>query len=196
MQNFTRLVLITWLLATSCLFAATPVQAQKLRDTKYEHGMLDKNQKMGVWEYYGYTLSGEKVVVQRYDHDRKQLLYFRPAAQVLYHAEVGPGQWKYVRPDRPPLFIGSEAALATYTTKLVYPELALERSIQGKVLVVFTIDTLGHTTDHHLVQRIGGGCDEEALRIAHTVPDQWVPARIGTRAVPVEYELSLNFRLQ
>ncbi|MVN75936.1 TonB family protein [Hymenobacter sp. HMF4947] len=196
MQNFTRLVVVTWLLATSWLVIITPAKAQKLRETKYEHGMLDKNQKIGVWEYYGYTPSGEKVVVQRYDHAQKQLLYFRPGAEVLYHAEIGPGQWKYVRPDRPPLFIGSDAALATYTAKLVYPELALARNIQGKVLVAFTIDTLGHTTGHHLVQRIGGGCDEEAMRIARTVPDQWVPARIGTRAVAVEYELPLNFKLQ
>ena len=62
-------------------------------------------------------------------------------------------------------------------------------------MVTFVIDTLGHTSNYHLTQRIGGGCDEEALRIAQTVPEQWVPARVGSRAVTVEYELPLNFRL-
>lgn len=196
MQFFTRLRILIWLVVAGGLLLATTSQAQHLRENKYEHGMLEKGQKIGIWEYYGYTPSGEKVVVQRYDYGKGQLLFFRPGVEVLYHLEVSPGKWSYQRPDQPPLFIGSDVALATYTSKLVYPEVALARNIQGKVLVAFTIDTLGRTSGHHLVQRIGGGCDEEALRIAHTVPDQWVPARVGSHAVAVEYELPLNFRLQ
>lgn len=181
--------LILWLLIS------VPAQAQRLRESKFEKGFLDKGQKTGVWEYYGYTPSGEKVVVQRYDHDASKLLYFRPGADVTCHAELRPGQWSYVRPDQPPLFIGSDAALAEYTRRLVYPPAAISRNIQGKVVVAFVIDTLGQTSNYHVVQRLGGGCDEEALRVARTVPAQWVPARLGHRAVAVEYELPLNFRL-
>lgn len=178
-----------------CLLSTNITKAQKLRDTRYEKGTLTKGQKTGVWEYFGYTPSGEKVVVQRYDHDRGRLLYFRPGPDVMCHAEVSPGKWSYVRPDQPPFFIGGDAALAEYTSKLSYPATAQANNVQGKVVVGFLIDTLGHTSKHHLVQRIGSGCDEEALRIARTVPEQWVPARVGGRAVPVEYELPLNFRL-
>ncbi|WP_223652446.1 energy transducer TonB [Hymenobacter psoromatis] len=156
---------------------------------------MNKGHKTGVWEYYGYTPSGEKVVVQRYDYDAGRLLYFRPGPDVTCHAELSPGQWSYVCPDQPPLFIGSDAALAEYTRRLVYPAEAVSRNIQGKVVVAFVIDTLGQTSNYHLVQRIGGGCDEEALRVARTLPAQWVPARLGSRAVAVEYELPLNFRL-
>jgi protein TonB len=191
----TRWAHYAFLVLTICLLTTKTTSAQKLRDTRYEKGTLTKGQKTGVWEYFGYTPSGEKVVVQRYDHDRSRLLYFRPGPDVLCHAEVSPGKWSYVRPDQPPFFIGGDAALAEYTAKLSYPSSAQASNIQGKVVVGFLIDTLGHTSKHHLVQRIGGGCDEEALRIARTVPEQWVPARVGGRAVPVEYELPLNFRL-
>lgn len=177
------------------LAIASTSQAQRMRETKFEKGMLDKGQKTGAWEYYGYTPSGEKVVVQRYDHDAHRLVYFRPGPDVVCHTEVSPGKWSYVRLDQPPLFIGSDVALAEYTSRLVYPAAAQERNIEGKVLVAFVIDTLGRISGHRLVQRIGGGCDEEALRIARTVPAQWVPARLGNRAVAVEYELPLNFRL-
>ncbi|RZL13256.1 MAG: energy transducer TonB [Hymenobacter sp.] len=183
-----------WVLSAMLLLAGTS-QAQRLRETKFEKGMLDKGQKTGTWEYYGYTPSGEKVVVQRYDYDARRLVYFRPGPDVMCHTEVSPGKWSYVRLDQPPLFIGSDVALAEYTSRLVYPPAAQASNIQGKVLVSFLIDTLGHISGHRLVQRIGGGCDEEALRVARTVPAQWVPARLGNRAVAVEYELPLNFRL-
>lgn len=179
----------------TCLLAPQVSRAQKVRETRYESGTLTKGQKTGVWEYFGYTPSGEKVVLQRYDYDRRRLLYFRPGPDVMYHAEVSPNKWSYVRPDQPAFFIGGDVALAEHTSKLVYPASAQNSNIQGKVVVGFVIDTLGHTSKHHLVQRIGGGCDEEALRIARTLPEQWIPARVGGRAVPVEYELPLNFKL-
>ena len=183
------------LAVVTCFLTTEAAHAQKVRETRYESGTLIKGQKTGVWEYFGYTPSGEKVVLQRYDYDRRRLLYFRPGPDVLCHAQVSPDKWSYVRPDQPALFIGGDVALAEYTSKLIYPGLAQSSNIQGKVVVSFVIDTLGHTSQHRLVQRIGGGCDEEAMRIARTVPEQWVPARVGGRAVPVEYELPLNFRL-
>lgn len=181
------MLVICWLLSIQ------PGQAQRLRDAKFKKGFLEKGKKTGTWEYYGYTPSGEKVVVRRYDYDHGKLLYFRPGADVTCHAEVRPGQWSYVRPDQPPLFIGSDVALAGYTAKLVYPPAAISRNVQGKVVVAFVIDTLGRVGNYHLVQRIGAGCDEEAPRVARPVPEQWVPARLGSRAVAVEYELPSIF---
>ncbi|TDN36547.1 hypothetical protein A8B98_07565 [Hymenobacter sp. UV11] len=135
----------------SCLLGAQPTQAQRQRDTKFEKGFLEKGKKIGIWEYYGHTLSGEKVVVQRYDYDHGRLLYFRPGADSRCHAEVSPGKWSYVSPDQPALFIGSDMALAEHTTKLVYPAAAISRNVQGKVVVAFVIDTLGRVSNHHLV---------------------------------------------
>jgi len=177
------------------LLSAFSASAQKMRVTKWESGMMDRRQKVGVWEYYGITPSKEMVVVQRYDHTLNKLIYYRPAGDAAYMVEVAPGQWKRRPVDRPPLFIGGDAALAAYTTQLQYPEEAQNRRIQGPVMVSFAIDTLGHTSNHRVVRSIGGGCDQEALRIAKTIPNTWVPARIGSQAVPVEYELTLTFRL-
>ena len=151
----TRYFLGTFLLLIGWLLTAHPANAQRLRDTKFEKGFLTSGKKTGVWEYYGYTPSGEKVVVQRYDHDKSKLLYFRPGPDVTCHAEVSPGKWSYVRPDQPPLFVGSDVALAQYTAKLVYPPAAISRNVQGKVVVAFVIDTLGRVSNYHLVQRSG-----------------------------------------
>jgi protein TonB len=174
---------------------ALSAQAQKMHTTKWESGMLDHHTKVGVWEYYGITASKDMVVVQRYDHTEKKLLYYRPGSDVLYSTEMTPGQWQRHAVDRPPLFIGGDAALAAYTTQLQYPQLAQERNIQGQVTIGFVVDKQGKTSAHRVLRSIGGGCDQEALRVAKTIPDEWIPAQIGGHDVAVEYELTLTFRL-
>jgi protein TonB len=169
--------------------------AQKMRTTKWESGLMDRRAKVGVWEYYGITPSKEMVVVQRYDHSAKQLVYFRPNGEMRYRTETSPGQWAYRVVDRPPLFIGGDAALAAYTTRLQYPQLAQDRRIQGPVTIGFVVDTLGRATGHRVLRSIGGGCDQEALRVARTIPDEWIPAQVGSATVAAEYELTLTFRL-
>jgi protein TonB len=166
-----------------------------MRNTKWESGELDHRTKVGVWEYYGYTPSKEKVVVQRYDHTAKQLIYFRPGDDRPYRIQSSPGVWTSRLVDRPPLFIGGDPALAEYTTQLQYPQQAVARNIQGQVTIGFAIDTLGQASDHRVLRSIGGGCDQEAMRVARTIPNEWIPARIGSRAVPAEYELTLTFRM-
>ncbi|MDO7874821.1 energy transducer TonB [Hymenobacter sp. ASUV-10] len=175
--------------------AAFPGMAQKLYTSEWESGILEKKTKVGVWEYFSYTPSKRQVVVQRYDHTANKLVYYRPISETYYNIEVRPGQWTRRLVDQPPLYIGGDPALANYTTKLNYPSAAQERNIQGRVIISFTLDTLGHATNHKVLRGIGGGCDEEAMRVARTIPDQWIPARVGPRAVPVEYELPLTFRL-
>ncbi len=174
---------------------AFTAHSQKLRTTKWESGELDHRTKVGVWEYYGYTASKEKVVVQRYDHTANQLVYFRPVGEMTYNTEVSPGEWKRRPVDQPPLFIGGDAALAAYTTQLQYPQQAQDRNVQGAVTVAFAIDNQGRASGHRILRGIGAGCDQEALRVAKTIPNEWVPAQVADKPVPTEYELTLTFRL-
>jgi protein TonB len=172
------------------------VQAQKQRTTDTESGMLEKGKKVGVWEYFSHTRDGRQVLVQRYDHTTNKLVFYRPIEDIPYNAEVAPGQWTRTNVQQPPLYIGGEAALAAYMSKMNYPPAAQNRNIQGKVLITFVIDTLGRASNHKVLNSIGGGCDEEAMKVCQSIPSQWVPARLGSRAVPVMYELPFTFRLQ
>ncbi|GAA3933846.1 energy transducer TonB [Hymenobacter algoricola] len=171
-------------------------QAQRMRTTEFESGMLEKGNKVGVWEYFAHTRDGRQVSVQKYDHTARKLVFYRPIEDIPYQVELGPGEWTRSRVDQPPLFIGGDPALASYTTKLVYPPAAQERNLQGKVLIAVTIDTLGRASNHKLLMSVGGGCDEEAMRVCRAIPDQWIPARKDGRAVSVVYELPFTFRLQ
>lgn len=179
------------------LFCFIPFRifAQQNRTTQWESGVMEKKEKVGVWEYYGYTTSKRQVTVMKYDHTAKKLIYYRPIEEATYNTELSPGNWTRRLVDQPPLYIGGDAALAAYTSKVNYPQQALDKNLQGKVLIGIVVDTLGHASGHHVVQRVGGGCDEEALRVSQKIPDLWIPARVGSKAVPVEYELPFTFRL-
>ncbi|WP_303309844.1 energy transducer TonB [Hymenobacter sp. BT730] len=169
--------------------------AQRVRKTDYESGMLEKGNKVGVWEYYAYTRDGSQVIAQKYDHSKNKLLFYRPVEDRVYQIKEN-NAWTNGRVDQPPLFMGGDALLGTYVSKLNYPTMAQDKNVQGKVIVTFVIDTLGQTSDYHVLLGIGAGCDEEAVRVAKAIPPQWIPARRGGHAVPVVYEMPFNFRLK
>ena len=170
--------------------------AQRLRETQWEKGMMDKGEKVGVWEYYAYNRAGTQLVVQKYDHTERKLLEYRPLSDVPYRAELMPGKWTAVHLDRQPMFLGGDARLATYTAKLNYPQAAQNKKLQGRVLISFVIDTLGQASNYQVIQSVGGGCDEEALRVCRTIPNEWLPARKNGRSVPVVYELPFVYKLR
>ncbi len=94
-----------------------------------------------------------------------------------------------------PQFPGGEKALFAYIKKeLKYPELAKESGIQGTVYVTFAIQVDGTITSPKVIRGIGGGCDEEAVRLVNGMP-QWTPGKQGGKPVRVQYNLPIRFKL-
>jgi len=78
---------------------------------------------------------------------------------------------------------------------LAYPEQAQAIDIEGTVYVRFTVSTLGKVTNAKVMNQIGGGCDEEALRVVNMFPD-WSPAQDNMKPVAVEMDLPILFALK
>jgi periplasmic protein TonB len=94
-----------------------------------------------------------------------------------------------------PSFVGGEAALFQYLANTIkYPKMARETNVQGKVYVSFVIDAAGNITQVKLLRGIGGGCDEEALRVISMMPT-WNAGRQNGRAVRVLFHMPIVFRL-
>jgi protein TonB len=77
---------------------------------------------------------------------------------------------------------------------LKYPSRAQSQEIQGKVYVEFTVDKDGSVKDAVVVKGIGGGCDEEALRVVKNSP-KWEPGMQGGRPVKVRMTIPITFSL-
>lgn len=94
-----------------------------------------------------------------------------------------------------PAFPGGEEAMFKYLGQNIkYPETAVNAGIQGTVYLTFVVDTNGSIRDAHVLRGIGGGCDEEALRVVNGMP-LWVPGMQRGKAVKVQYNLPIRFTM-
>ncbi len=116
-----------------------------------------------------------------------------PKEKVIEQVEVAP---VFTIVEEMPAFNGGETELYKYlhdNTK--YPEEAKELGIQGRVFVTFVVETDGSITDIKVVRGIGGGCDEEAVRVVKSMP-RWTPGKQRGVPVRVQFNLPIKFTLQ
>jgi periplasmic protein TonB len=95
-----------------------------------------------------------------------------------------------------PSFPGGEAERNKFLAEnIVYPQQATENGIQGTVYVSFVVDSKGNVTDVKVLRGIGGGCDEEAVRVVKMMP-QWHPGKQNGKLVRVLFNMPIYFKLQ
>ncbi len=95
-----------------------------------------------------------------------------------------------------PSFPGGEGERNKFLAEnIVYPQQATENGIQGTVYVSFVVDSRGNVTDVKILRGIGGGCDEEALRVVKMMP-KWHPGKQNGKQVRVLFNMPIYFKLQ
>ncbi len=95
-----------------------------------------------------------------------------------------------------PEFPGGQTKMMEYIAKNIkYPAMARESGIQGRVFVNFVVEPDGSVSNVKVLRGIGGGCDEEAVRVVEAMP-KWTPGRQRGKAVRVSFNLPVRFTLQ
>lgn len=77
---------------------------------------------------------------------------------------------------------------------LSYPPKASRMGIQGRVFVEFIVEKNGTLTDIKVAKGIGGGCDEEAIRVISEAP-RWNPGKQRGQPVRVRMVMPIVFKL-
>lgn len=78
--------------------------------------------------------------------------------------------------------------------KITYPDMARKAGIEGRVIIQFIVNENGKVENPRVMRGIGGGCDEEALRVVKKAEFQ--PGMQRGEPVRVQYSLPITFRLQ
>ena len=95
-----------------------------------------------------------------------------------------------------PEFPGGAAKMMEFIQKNIkYPMMARESDIQGRVFVNFVVEPNGTITNVTVMRGIGGGCDEEALRVVQSMPN-WKPGKQRGSAVRCSFTVPIIFKLQ
>ncbi len=89
---------------------------------------------------------------------------------------------------------GQEAMYIYIYSSIEYPEKAKQNGISGHIIVQFVVSKDGSIRDAKVVRGIGGGCNEEALRVVNSMP-KWNPGMHNGRYVPVTFTLPIKFVL-
>lgn len=97
--------------------------------------------------------------------------------------------------EEAPAYPGGEAARIRYLSENInYPQMARESGIQGTVYVTFVVERNGNVTDVRVLRGIGGGCDEEAVRVIKSMP-KWSPGKQRGKPVRVQFTMPIKFTL-
>lgn len=98
--------------------------------------------------------------------------------------------------EQMPKFPGGDIELLKYFGgNIKYPAEADSMKIQGVVVIGFTIAKDGSIKDLEIIRDIGGGCGEEAIRLARTMP-KWIPGTQRGEPVNVAFKLPIRFKLE
>jgi periplasmic protein TonB len=78
-----------------------------------------------------------------------------------------------------------------------YPQEAIENKVEGIAIIQFIVEKDGSIEEMRVVSDPGHGLGEEALRVVGLMAKElkWVPGPSRGRAVRVQFELPINFRL-
>ena len=96
--------------------------------------------------------------------------------------------------EEPASFPGGFGAWQKYLMKNIkYPRRARVNGIE--VMLSFYVDAAGNVSDIKVTRSLGGGCDEEAIRVLKNSP-KWSPGLQRGRAVKSPMSIFIQFRLK
>jgi len=89
---------------------------------------------------------------------------------------------------------GMENYQKLISSNINYPNQARIAGVEGEVLVEFVVNEDGSLSNFDFLNRIGGGCEEEAIRVVYSTSN-WIPAKIRGIAVKQNVVVSVFFNL-
>jgi len=110
--------------------------------------------------------------------------------------EADPEATPFVIVEEMPAFPGGDTELLKYiAANTVYPEVAKENNIQGKVIIRFCVTSKGGVSQVSVLKGVDPELDKEAIRVVNTLPT-FKPGKQGGKPVPVWYMVPITFTLK
>lgn len=99
--------------------------------------------------------------------------------------------------EEKPSFMGGDENTFTQWVfdRIVYPEVAKENGLQGRVVLSFIVDADGYVKNVTVLRSVDPSIDKEAVRVVSSSP-RWKPGRQRDKAVRVRYNFPVLFQLR
>lgn len=94
-----------------------------------------------------------------------------------------------------PIYPGGQNELMKYLAENIkYPATAVEKNIEGRVIVQFVVESDGHISNAKVARSIDPSLDAEAVRVINAM-NKWTPGKQKGKNVAVRYALPIMFRI-
>jgi len=148
----------------------------------YSKGQLNNGLKTGKW--IGYFKNGRVLYEEEYENNNltKGLSYDSNGNKYRYEKVNDFNLTSFYK------FIASN---------LKYPANARRYGIEGKIILQIVFDPKGQSINSKIVKGIGGGCDEEAMRVVDKYNGKWKGAKRRGQPItkPQSMYLPITFKL-
>jgi protein TonB len=102
----------------------------------------------------------------------------------------------FVVVEEMPTYPGGDKALMDFINgNIVYPEIAKENNIQGRVILRFCVTYKGAVDQVTVLKPVDPALDNEAIRVIKMLPP-WKPGKQGGKPVNVWYSVPVTFQLK
>ena len=126
-----------------------------------------------------------------------EFIYIQKNGKEAINHEVEEEPIPFQLVEEKPSFQGGDANQFSkwVNSRLVYPEIAKENGVQGRVTLQFTVEKDGSVTKVRVLRGVDPSLDKEAVRVVSMSP-KWKPGKQRDRAVPVTYTFPVIFQLR
>lgn len=101
----------------------------------------------------------------------------------------------FIEHEEAPEFPGGTQALNEYIkSNKLYPQEAMDRGIEGRVIAQFVVDSMGNVCEERVVRSVDTQLDGETIRLIRNMP-RWKPGKQWGRPVRVRYTIPITFTL-
>lgn len=98
--------------------------------------------------------------------------------------------------EQMPSFPGGQRGLMAFlSSHVVYPTIAQENGVEGRVVVGFVVEKNGSISKINIEHSVDPSLDKEAMRVVRAMP-RWTPGKHNGEYVRVKYTVPIVFRLE
>jgi len=87
-----------------------------------------------------------------------------------------------------------QGGIGELTKKINYPTIAKQSGLEGKVFAMAFVDEQGNVGKVKIIKGLGGGCDEEVIRVLSS--SKFKPGLLEGKPVKVKTTISVVFKLK
>lgn len=153
-------------------------------------GYYQDTRRVGIWKFF----DNDNKLEQEIDFTKQTVLFYKTKFSKHPFKLIDGSDTLVSVLDRPPLYVGGTSRVDEYIAKgTVLPLHKPSDKVKGVVYVEFIINNDGQTSNYRVLKGISTSCNNEALRVVQSIPNEWIPGSLNDRNVSVFYTIPVTF---